>query len=53
MAIHRTKVDKGYASHGCIGVPAGFDKKLFGVTKPGDRVFITKGKRVGQGDSLI
>ena len=53
VAIHGTKVEKGYASHGCIGVPAGFDKKLFGVTKPGDRVFITKGKRVGQGDSLI
>jgi len=53
VAIHGTKVEKGYASHGCIGVPAGFDKKLFGVTKTGDRVFITKGKRVGQGDSLI
>lgn len=53
VAIHGTKVEKGYASHGCIGVPAGFDKKLFAVTKSGDRVFITKGKRVGQGDSLI
>ncbi len=53
VAIHGTKVEKGYASHGCIGVPAGFDKKLFGVTKPGDRVFITKGKAAKQGDSLI
>ena len=53
VAIHGTKVEKGYASHGCIGVPAGFDKKLFGVTKPGDRVFITKGKTAKQGDSLI
>lgn len=53
VAIHGTKVEKGYASHGCIGVPAGFDKKLFGVTKPGDKVIITKGKTAKQGDSLI
>lgn len=53
VAIHGTKVEKGYASHGCIGVPAGFDKKLFGVTKVGDKVIITRGKRIGQGDSLI
>lgn len=53
VAIHGTKVEKGYASHGCIGVPAGFDKKLFAVTKQGDRVFITKGKTAKQGDSLI
>jgi L,D-transpeptidase catalytic domain len=53
VAIHGTKVEKGYASHGCIGVPAGFDKKLFGVTKTGDKVIITKGKKIGQGDSLI
>ena len=53
VAIHGTKVEKGYASHGCIGVPAGFDKKLFSVTKPGDRVFITKGKTAKAGDSLI
>lgn len=53
VAIHGTKVEKGYASHGCIGVPAGFDKKLFGVTRTGDKVIITKGKMAKQGDSLI
>ena len=53
VAIHGTKVEKGYASHGCIGVPDGFDKKLFGVTKPGDKVIITKGKTAKAGDSLI
>ena len=53
VAIHGTKVEKGYASHGCIGVPAGFDRKLFGVTKVGDKVIITRGKRIGKGDSLI
>lgn len=53
VAIHGTKVEKGYASHGCIGVPAGFDKKLFGITKVGDKVIITRGKMAKQGDSLI
>jgi lipoprotein-anchoring transpeptidase ErfK/SrfK len=53
VAIHGTKVEKGYASHGCIGVPNDFGKKLFAATKVGDRVFITKGKTAKQGDSLI
>ena len=53
VAIHGTKVEKGYASHGCIGVPDGFDRKLFGVTKVGDKVIITRGKTAKAGDSLI
>ena len=53
VAIHGTKVEKGYASHGCIGVPNDFGKKLFAVTKLGDVVYITKGKRIGKGDSLV
>ena len=53
VAIHGTKVEKGYASHGCIGVPNDFGKKLFAVSKLGDVVYITKGKRIGKGDSLV
>jgi len=53
IAIHGTKVEKGYASHGCIGVPNDFGKRLFAVTKLGDVVYITRGKRIGQGDSLV
>lgn len=53
VAIHGTKVEKGYASHGCIGVPNSFGEKLFSVTSLGDKVYITRGKRIGQGDSLI
>lgn len=52
IAIHGTKVEKGYASHGCIGVPDDFGKRLFAVTKLGDVVYITRGKRIGKGDSL-
>ncbi len=53
VAIHGTSVELGYASHGCVGTPTPFAKKLFAVAKLGDRVFITRGKRVGKGDSLI
>lgn len=53
IAIHGTKVEKGYASHGCIGVPNDFGKKLFAVSKLGDVVYITRGKRIGKGDSLV
>ncbi|MEY4056564.1 MAG: hypothetical protein RL519_1899 [Pseudomonadota bacterium] len=53
ISIHGTKVEKGYASHGCIGVPNSFGKKLFAVTRLGDVVYITRGKRIGKGDSLV
>lgn len=53
VAIHGTKVEKGYASHGCIGVPNDFGRKLFAVSKLGDVVYITRGKRIGEGDSLV
>lgn len=53
ITLHATKVEWGYASHGCIGMPEAFAKKVFDVTKLGDRVFITRGKMVGLGDSLV
>ena len=53
VTIHATKVENGYASHGCIGVPIGFAKQLFSHAHIGDRVYITRGKQVGLGDSLV
>jgi hypothetical protein len=53
VAIHGTTVAKGYASHGCIGVPNAFGERLFAASKLGDVVYITRGKRIGQGDSLV
>ena len=53
VALHASEVEWGYASHGCIGMPEGFAAKVFEQTKVGDRVFITRGKRVGMGDSLV
>ncbi len=53
ISLHASNVERGYASHGCIGMPRPFAEKLYGVTKLGDRVFITRGKQVGMGDSLV
>jgi hypothetical protein len=52
VSIHGTKVEKGYASHGCIGVPNAFGAKLFAIAPVGTRVYITKGKMSQLGDSL-
>ena len=53
VSIHGTTVEKGYASHGCIGVPNDFAKKIFGITPVGTKVYITRGKMAKTGDSLI
>ncbi|PEQ12771.1 L,D-transpeptidase [Novosphingobium sp. PC22D] len=53
ITLHGSKVEWGYASHGCIGMPEPFAAKVFAQTKLGDRVFITRGKMVGLGDSLV
>ena len=53
VAIHGTQVEKGYASHGCVGVPNDFAKKIFAITPVGTKVYITRGKMAKPGDSLI
>lgn len=53
VSIHGTKVERGYASHGCVGVPNDFAAKVFAITPVGTKVYITRGKMVGKGDSLI
>ena len=53
IALHATTVEWCYASRGCVGMPVPFAKKVFETTKLGDRVFITRGKMVGLGDSLV
>jgi len=53
VALHASEVEWGYASHGCIGMPEPFAAKVFATTKLGDRVFITRGKMVKNGDSLV
>lgn len=40
VAIHGSSVRKGWATHGCIGVPMEFARHLFAITKKGDLVEI-------------
>ncbi|WP_428331793.1 L,D-transpeptidase family protein [Novosphingobium sp.] len=53
VSIHSSKVERGYATNGCIGVPDGFAAKLFAKAQVGDRVIITDGKQLKLGDPII
>ena len=53
ISLHGSNVEKGYASHGCVGMPEPFAEKVFEKTQVGDRVFITRGRMVDLGDSLV
>ena len=46
VSIHGSNVRWGYATHGCVGVPAAFAARLFAAASVGDEVLITGGKRV-------
>jgi lipoprotein-anchoring transpeptidase ErfK/SrfK len=53
IAIHGgSEVERGYASHGCIGIPDDFASRLFDIARRGDRVIITDGVRTGVGGRL-
>ncbi|MFD1952277.1 L,D-transpeptidase family protein [Sphingomonas arantia] len=52
VAIHGSDVEWGTVTHGCIGVPTAFAAKLFKVMKLGDRVIITRGEMLGQGQAI-
>ena len=53
VAIHGgSTVERGYASHGCIGTPDAFVSKLFAIATKGDRVIITRGKKAELGTPL-
>lgn len=45
VAIHGSNVRKGFATHGCIGVPTAFARLLFAQVRNGDLVAILPPKR--------
>lgn len=45
VSIHGNNVLEGYASHGCIGVPLEFARRLFAEARIGDEVFILQVKQ--------
>ncbi len=53
VSIHGSKVERGYATNGCIGVPNEFAKRLFGIAALGDKVIITDGKRLDLGQPIL
>ncbi|MBX3594761.1 MAG: L,D-transpeptidase family protein [Sphingomonas sp.] len=53
ISIHGSEVEMGLATHGCIGVPTPFAKLLFEQAKLGDKVIITRGKRIGVGSTIL
>jgi lipoprotein-anchoring transpeptidase ErfK/SrfK len=51
ISVHGAdKVEPIYATNGCIGIPNGFAKRLFGVVAPGDRIVVTRAKELRAGD---
>jgi hypothetical protein len=47
VAIHASDVEKGFATHGCIGVPLAFARRLFEAMNRGDSVVILADKNGG------
>lgn len=53
ISVHGAdKVKPIYATNGCIGIPNGFAKRLFGVVSMGDRIVVTKAKSLKTGDVI-
>ncbi len=52
VSIHASDVAVGYATHGCIGIPTEFARKLFEATKVGDRVIVTNGEMLDVGQAI-
>lgn len=52
ISIHGADVVYGRATHGCVGVPTAFARKLFRVVRQGDTVFVTNGKRLEMGQAI-
>lgn len=52
ISIHASEVAEGYMTHGCIGVPKPFAKKLFDVVKLGDKVIVTRGESLAVGEAV-
>lgn len=52
ISIHGSKVGDGWVTHGCVGVPTAFAKKIFGVVRLGDKVIVTNGERLATGQAI-
>lgn len=44
VALHASPVKSGHATHGCVGLPAEFARRLFAIAGRGDKAFIIPAK---------
>lgn len=52
VSIHGSDVKAGYMTHGCVGVPTAFAKRLFAQARIGDTVIVTNGERLNVGRAI-
>lgn len=52
ISVHGSKVGNGYVTHGCVGIPTEFARKLFGAVKLGDKVIVSRGELLNLGDAI-
>lgn len=52
ISIHGSQVGDGYVTHGCVGVPTAFAKKLFDAVRLGDRIIVTRGEMLDVGQAI-
>ena len=52
ISIHGSDVADGYVTHGCVGIPVAFARKLFAAVKLGDKVIVTRGETLKIGDPI-
>jgi lipoprotein-anchoring transpeptidase ErfK/SrfK len=52
ISIHGSNVGDGLVTHGCVGIPKAFARKLFDAVKLGDTVIVTRGEMLNLGDPI-
>lgn len=52
ISIHGSPVGDNYVTHGCVGIPTAFARKLFAAVKLGDKVIVTRGEMLTLGDAI-
>ena len=52
VSIHGSDVADGYVTHGCVGIPVAFARKLFAAVHVGDKVIVTRGETLKLGDPI-
>lgn len=52
ISIHGSPVGDNFVTHGCVGIPTAFARRLFAAVKLGDKVIVTRGETLALGDAI-